>query len=211
MKGLILKDFYNLRKQAGTIFIILVMYIAVGLVNDNASIFIGLLMMIAAMLPLTALAYDERSGWDRLALTMPVTRRDVIAAKYGLTIIVIGCASLISLLPLAVLDTPEERKIVLVTVAMILAFCLFYTSLLLPIALKVGVEKARYGIFLVVLLPIIIVVVYSQINPQGLGGSVGKITEESLTMGVPVALAVAIVCLLISYIISVKIYEQKEF
>ena len=43
-------------------------------------------VMYAAMLPMTALAYDERSKWDTLAAMMPYSTGALVLSKYLLGI-----------------------------------------------------------------------------------------------------------------------------
>ena len=82
MLGLIRKDFYNTRRQIILYGVMAVLYLFFAAVQKNSSIFIGIVMMASAMLPVTALAYDERAGWDRYAAAMPLKRRDFVLEKY---------------------------------------------------------------------------------------------------------------------------------
>ena len=44
----------------------------------------------------TAFSLDESSHWDRYALTMPIGRKDLVAAKYVMVLITIGAAFILS-------------------------------------------------------------------------------------------------------------------
>lgn len=66
MKGLFIKDLYTLAKQM-KIFLLMIVVFAVV---PNGSM-AGFAIVYSAMLPMTSLAYDERSHWDELAATMP--------------------------------------------------------------------------------------------------------------------------------------------
>ena len=39
-------------------------------------------MLYAAMMPISALAYDENCKWDQLAAMMPYSVRDIVLSKY---------------------------------------------------------------------------------------------------------------------------------
>ncbi|MEG2037837.1 MAG: ABC-2 transporter permease, partial [Ruthenibacterium sp.] len=60
MKGLLLKDFYVLWKQARVLLLLMLAFT----VLPGMSAFV---ILYAAMLPYTALAYDEQAKWDTLA------------------------------------------------------------------------------------------------------------------------------------------------
>ncbi|MDD2217432.1 MAG: ABC-2 transporter permease [Eubacteriales bacterium] len=207
MIGLIIKDFLNLKKQAQIISIIVVIYMMISFLGENVSMLVGMIMLLSAMLPLTALAYDERSGWDKFALTMPVSRREVVASKYTFAIIVIGVASVISFISMMAFDSLDISTELIVS-AFILSFCILYISLLLPVAFKLGAEKARYAMFIVAFTPVIVVSAYAKINPEGLGTN---FTELNFAMIALISLTVAVVCFVISYMVSIKIYKAKEF
>ena len=207
MIGLIIKDFLNLKKQAQIISIIVVIYMMISFLGENVSMLVGMIMLLSAMLPLTALAYDERSGWDKFALTMPVSRREVVASKYTFAIIVIGVAYVISFISMMAFDSLDISTELIVS-AFILSFCILYISLLLPVAFKLGAEKARYAMFIVAFTPVIVVSAYAKINPEGLGTN---LTELNFAMIALISLTVAVVCFVISYMVSIKIYKAKEF
>ncbi len=87
MKGLILKDLLNLRKQARIILLFVGFYFVLGMINQSGDSFGGVVALLFAMLAVTAMAYDERAGWDKYALTMPVSRRDLVVSKYLLGVL----------------------------------------------------------------------------------------------------------------------------
>ena len=94
MTGLILKDLLNLKKQGKVYLILIIFYFAIGLVNENSSMFASMMTMVAVLIPITAMAYDERCKWDRYALTMPVSRKDMVMSKYLLGLIFMTAALL---------------------------------------------------------------------------------------------------------------------
>ena len=91
MKALILKDLYVLWKQM-RVFIVILLVISIS--NGTfGSVFIVLWV---AMLPYTAMAYDERSKWDQLAAMMPYSTRDLVLSKYVLGWLFTGAAGILA-------------------------------------------------------------------------------------------------------------------
>ena len=92
MKGLVWKDIYTLLKQAKFILLLMVLFACLpGYSMSAFAIFYG------AMLPITALAYDERSKWDELAAMMPYSVKEIVGSKYVLGLLLVGGISALSI------------------------------------------------------------------------------------------------------------------
>ena len=149
MKALIQKDVYVLWKQM-KIFILVMMFIMVG--NGNfGSIFI---VIWCAMLPYTALAYDERCKWDQMAAMMPYTPRDLVLSKYVLGWLCSGAAGVFAL---AVQTVVRMLRLPLETggpMTVLLALCasVCVLAITLPLMFRFGVERGRMTMFLVIFL-----------------------------------------------------------
>ena len=104
MKALLLKDWYVLRKQAWAYLIIVLVWGAIPSEVLNL-----LAVVYGAMIPYTAMAYDERSKWDQMAAMMPYSIRDIVLSKYLLGWVCSVAAGLCSMalqFVLTVLDVP---------------------------------------------------------------------------------------------------------
>ena len=84
MTGLMLKDMYSLRtyflKQLA-LMTVLYLAISVGLMK-NFSFLSPMLTMSVVMMLISSFSVDEASRWDSYALTLPVTPRAIVGAKY---------------------------------------------------------------------------------------------------------------------------------
>ena len=76
MKALLLKDTYVIWKQMKIFLIIILVFSAIPSGFNSA-----FAVIYAAMMPYTAMAYDERSKWDQMAAMMPYSARDVVLGK----------------------------------------------------------------------------------------------------------------------------------
>ena len=103
MKGLLLKDFYTIWK-AGRIFIILYIFIAAvsGMNLQNGWSYMGFWMVMMDAQTLSTFSYDHSCNWNRFALTMPVTRKDVVQSKFLLQLLIVF-GSMLAYLVLAAL------------------------------------------------------------------------------------------------------------
>lgn len=205
MRGLILKDLYNLKKHSTIYIILLIFYLIIGISNENFSMFSSMMAIIAAILPITAMAYDEKSKWDRYALTMPVSRPDIVASKYILGLIFLLLAFLISMLFNIIIFKIDFIESLLAN-SVSLSVGIVIISFIFPIMFKYGVEKGRLLMMLVLFAPTGIIVLLSKIglNPE----VINKEIIEKLLYLFPI---LAIVLLILSYLVSLSIYRKKEF
>ena len=69
MKGLLLKDIYNLRKVGKQYILILAFFTVYCFFLKNPSFFPMMTVMSFSMLILTSMGYDEAAGFDKYAAT----------------------------------------------------------------------------------------------------------------------------------------------
>lgn len=110
MKGLILKDIYNLKKQYKVLLLLFVFYTGFSLFTGDAGFLTGVLSLMMVMLTITTLAYDERSKWEKYALTMPVSRTDLVLSKYLLGFLLSVATFILNLIFLLVVQTNQKTE-----------------------------------------------------------------------------------------------------
>ncbi len=201
MKGLLIKDCKTLLKQMKVILAIMVVFACVpGTYTGPFALFY------AAMLPITALAYDERAKWDELAAMMPYTAKAIVGSKYvlGLTL-VLPVLALSILSRLIVHSTPILSKD---SVALLITACLslILMAIDLPFMFHFGVEKGR---LIYILLTCAFVV--AGVNYAGkLADAINGIETAMVTTVPLLLLAAAVLALSISYLISVRVYQARR-
>jgi hypothetical protein len=204
MKGLLLKDYYTLSKQLKLYLVFILVLSAIPEMNLSA-----IASIYAAMLPITAIAFDERSKWDQLAVMMPYSKRNLVMSKYVIGYIgVVVCYLLslgIQLVISAVTKQPftAETALVIVITACV---ALILLAINLPIMFWLGVERGR-----IVFMVLIAVTVF--VGMMSAESATNMLSTSSLTAGMLLgisALAAAIVNL-VSILISFRFYEKKKF
>ena len=153
MTGLIIKDLLNLKKQGKIYLLLVVFYFAMGLVNENTSMFTSMMTMVAVLIPLTAMAYDERSKWDRYALTMPISRKNMVMSRYLLGLIFLIVAFVLSMLVNMVISNMKTAENTLVVLGGF-STGLMLMSVIFPLLFKFGVEKGRIFMMIVIFIPV---------------------------------------------------------
>ncbi|NBK91016.1 ABC-2 transporter permease [bacterium 1XD21-13] len=214
MKGLLLKDIYNMRKVGKQYLLILLFFTCYCFFLKNPSFFPMMTVMSFSMLVLTTMGYDEAAGFDKYALTLPLNREDLVRAKYLLLVMLLVFSFVLGMLGSTLIglfmqgDTEPilDQMLSVATVAVI--FLLVYATIL-PLVFKLGVEKARMmmmvcyiavfaGIFIVFKLAV------------GLGAS-GEQMEEKMMILVPAVVILTVLYLIGSYFVSIRIIRKREW
>jgi len=202
MKGLLFKDILNLRQQGKVYLVIISIWLVIGIMNQDATFFAGVMMIFSLLVPVSAIAYDERAKWDKFALTMPLSKLDLIASKYLLSLL---CAGLSGILAIIVgLAISGDTKEVLMSVSALMSLGVIFTSFILPIIFKFGVEKGRLVVMVLFLAPSVLVMLISKLNLR-------LPNEEAISRMFYFLPLIAIAILLFSIYLSVLIYSKKEF
>ncbi len=207
MTGLLVKDCLTLVKQMKIFLVIIIVFSIVPGYNMSA-----FAIVYSALLPMTALAYDERSKWDMLASMMPYRPRDMVLSKYLLGIGAVLAAVILSCVAQIVINavrhTAAEPGFIAGSAVM---FCagLITLSLLLPFMFRFGVEKGRIALFVIVGLAAVAAVFLSGRSEDAASFYASESISLSAVAGVIGAAAAVI--LIVSVLISVRIYSRKEF
>ena len=208
MTGLIYKDFLALRGHLTTYLVFFLVYGGLCLAGVfPSSVLCAMVVLISLITPMSTVAADDMSRWNRFAVATPACRRGVVAGKYLFTLLIVLLSMAVVAVLLAVLSlagAPLEEATLLCGGA-----ALLMNGVLLPLLLKYGAEKARMvsmALFLVVF-----------------GGCtlLALAAQRGLTLPAPPAwLAAALPGLLailavggfaLSYCIAQAVYAKKEF
>lgn len=139
IKGLLLKDVYELWAQSKVLLILIAVYLLVPALTGGNAMLGSVALLLLAMLPASALGYDERCKWERYARAMPVRRRDLILSKFLLGVIAVACGAAVQ--ALAAFFTGHTELLAMLPVTALTA--LVYLAVSLPLLFKFGLEKGR--------------------------------------------------------------------
>ena len=201
MKALIIKDTYVIWRQMKYFLILILIFSALPSGFNNA-----FAVIYTSMLPYTALAYDERSKWDQLAAMMPYSTRDAVLSKYVFGWLCIGGAAVLSGLLQMALSLVVDRVFLpgVMVLSVLGALCILAISL--PLMFRMGVEKGRLAMFLVIFLVC------------GAAGAIAHIAEsvgsgtvfafQGPVLGV--TLLAALVLTAVSVPLSMRFYDKRQ-
>lgn len=230
MKGLIIKDFFVLKKQLLPFGAFILVYFFIALISDNSSFFTGMIMVLSAMLPISTFSYDEKSGWNKYALTMPVSKSQLVKSKYLFSGILISTATVLAFLNSLLIratgnDTDTAFSENLLSLLIVMFIGTLMLSLTLPAIIKFGPEKGRFiilGICIFVAMMVSITFTGVTITSDLVGSEFKADISPAFTFSAPsqdttffafsfLLIAVCVVMFMLSMKISINICEKKEF
>ena len=204
MIGLILKDLFTLTRQA----LMYIVFIAVFALMPGYNM-ASFAVIMACMMPMTALAYDERSHWDRLAASMPYTTAQLVLSKYLMGLILMLCSVALGIiaLPLQRLVNPDVSLPELLSVSLgALGAGMLIQGVLLPVMFRFGTEKAR--LFMLVLMG----AVFAGIAALGQAQDALRSFMEGMNGGAVAAVlaGLAVTVYLVSMPLSIRAYRRRN-
>ena len=169
MKGLLKKDWYMARKYCRSYILIVLVYGVLGSLPQG-SFLRALPGVMAAMIPVTILAYDERSHWEEYSKTLPCTAKEMVGSKYLLGISFQLVALLISTLSYVIYAKTNNcfsGPDFIGNMGSILVLSALAGSLCLPVMFRWGVEKGRIAYYAVIVLAMVISSVITALQENG--------------------------------------------
>lgn len=212
MNGLLYKDLLNLNSTVKYLVFMALIFCVVFIPMGNELLVYIILVMFGTMVPTTAFSLDAAARWDKYVISLPFSRREIVRSRYLLMLLGIFAAGIVSLVigtVMTILMLGAGLFFSLLdplSLMMIFVVCgLLLGSVALP--LKFGVEKMCY-IIMVIALTLVVLILGMMFLMD-----LSWVTTMSVMM--PVLLGVlwviAAVVVGVSYGISVRIYEKKEF
>ena len=201
MKALLLKDWYVLRKQAWAYLIIVLVWGAIPSEVLNL-----LAVVYGAMIPYTAMAYDQQSRWNTFARMLPYREKDIVLSRYvlGWLCTAVGGAAVLVFQNVLSLFSPRFGCSPWTVLA---ASCvgLLLLDINVPLMLRYGTEKARWVSKLVIIL--------ACASTGALGALVNDAKTAAaavLSLALPGLLALTVIATAVSILLSLKLYRENR-
>lgn len=210
MLGLIKKDFLIIKANLKSMVITFIVYLMLAFQGTFDVTFI--IPIIGIMLFISTFSYDDFNNWNSYAVTLPDGRRNVVRAKYIASIIltvVLGIIALAIGIGISYIKTNAINLNEIISSLMGTALSsITIISLLYPIVFKFGATNGKIILFAVVFgIGGIVALVSNFIDMTSVINMIKGLDNYSL-IAIPI---ISVILLGISYLISKKIYQNKEF
>lgn len=206
MLGLIKKDLLLMKTNAKSLLVIFIIYLLMA-INGNFDIVVMLPLFMMVLL-ISTFGYDEYNNWDAYVNALPVGRKNIILSKYLTSAILLVCSSIISCIIAYVLTFFYEKSDISHSLSYIggcLCGMLITISLMYPLIFKYGSQKGRIAGFVLIAGSGFVLGLLSKIKVFS------TVVNSFETYFLIAFVVLAILMLIGSYIISVKIYSKREF
>lgn len=141
MVGLVIKDCYTVFQKTK-----LFMVFALVMAAIPSDFMFGYSVFYAAMLPITALSFDEQAKWDRYADMLPYTTSAIIGSKYVIGYLSVGVIALFTLAVKSILALSGRGEVgaeTFIAMGFVVCFAWIIQALNLMFIFWLGTEKGR--------------------------------------------------------------------
>lgn len=208
MIGLLKKDVLTQKKTLLILLILLAFYIILFW-NQFFSLYL-FFALLNLLVIISAFALDEQAKWDSFAISLPVSRGDIVAARYLLG----GGTALLSGVVFGVLNgiSVNDWPNAVFQGTLLLSAILLIEAIALPLIFQFGATKSRYALIALMLIPSLLIVILSQS---------GVLTDDAVNNAMTnistllqsynwLILPVCVVLFFLSGLLSKAIYSRKD-
>jgi len=207
MKGLLLKDFYVTLKTARMDLFIIVLFLFLSVVNSETLFYLSYPCLIAGMLPVKLLSYDERNRWFSYSGTLPYSPAQIVSAKYVIGLVAqLAVASLCVGMRVVIGLMHGDLNIMNILLTMGLAILINNTMsvVCLPFMYRFGVEKGRPVYYVVLIAVAVALVLIHKFSDFNLSAQVAPGFAAAIFMGI------ALLIYGLSWWLSIVFYKKRE-
>ncbi len=207
MRGLILKDLYNLRKDGKMVLLLITFFIMIIFIMGNTDLFLSTIMLMLSATSITSIACDNQCKWDTYVNTLPVSRREVVMSKYTLSFFLAVAGGFLALFVRwikGLLNNISDFSQTLIFAYSLFVAAVILISIMLPLVYKLGVERSRVIVIAVTGIPASAVFMLAHT------GALVAPDEQTIRLALLLSPVMIIVCSAVSFKISHGIYRRKE-
>jgi len=207
VKGLLLKDWYMMKKYCRSFLLIAAVFLAISFAGDENMFFVFYPCLLCGVLPVNLLGYDERSRWMQYSGTLPYTRAQIVSAKYLVALLaqvaVLLATGLVQGIKM-VMNGSFSLEGFLTLMLLMITVATVASSISMPFMFKLGVEKGRSAYYVMVG----VVCGASVIAPRIFKGQLRFNARPNVLLAVLAAAGVGVYAL--SWYLSVVFYRKRE-
>lgn len=207
MKGLLLKDWYMMKKYCKSYLLIVLIFIAASLWSDENIFFVFYPCLLCGMIPVNLLGYDERSRWTQYCGALPYTKSQIVSSKYliGLLseLVIITVTGIAQIIRMNMNGGFSSHDFGVLMMLMFIS-AVISPAVCLPFIFKFGAEKGRMAYYIMV--GFICAVVFIMVG----------VSKESLQIEIQPNLFLILSCVIgiiiyaLSWCLSIVFYKKRE-
>ena len=207
MKGLLLKDWYMMKKYCRYYLFVSIGFIILSMMSSGNMFFVFYPCLLCGMIPVNLLGYDERSRWTEYVGALPYTKSQIVSVKYLIGLLIQIAMLIVICIAQGVkmgIEGTFVLKELLLLVMLLLIMASVASSLTLPFVFKYGVEKGRGAYYVMIGVVCAGSIIATTVFKEGLQN------EIQLNAGLPIACLAGIGIYVLSWYLSVVFYKKRE-
>ncbi len=216
MLGLFEKDLRLTLARKQSLLTFLVVALIMGITMEG-TFTVGYLTMLAAIVAVGTISYDEFDNGFAFLMTLPVDRKTYVQEKYLFSLILAAVAWCFGVVLYCIQSVIRHNGLVLTEeLPMLLALIpVLYlsTSIIIPLQLRYGSEKSRTVLFIIFgIIAVLVFGIGKMFGGSNIPAELAKMLEGMPPFAVVVVLTVVSVLIAgVSCLLSIRIMEKKEF
>ena len=107
MLGLVKKDLLMIKGNIRQVILFLVVFLILAFQENNIIVIVP--VFVSMMVFITTFSYDEYNKWDAYAISLPVSRKNIVKAKYVASIILWAIALLVTVVITGIMGLFEQN------------------------------------------------------------------------------------------------------
>ena len=148
MKGLLLKDWYQVRTSMKTMYLTVAFVLVIWVFStSNAYVFpVSYAAIFLGILPVNLLTYDQSVGWVEYGRTLPVSKKTLVAEKYLVGLLCTAVSAALNGIFCGIrfwMGKPLPAMPIGLLLGAGAASILLINGIMLPLYYRFGAEKAR--------------------------------------------------------------------
>lgn len=218
MKALLIKDLKLMKNLKNFFVVMAIMIVAFSVFYTDSSFVLTYMVVFVATMSVSSISYDTCENGEAFLFTLPVSRKGYVREKYVLSLLLLGTAMIVFTAfscVLGVVKGSEPGNDFWGTVVVTFFVAVFFVAYMMPIQLKFGNEQRNIVVILTVGVAMLVAILASeafQIGAfNGVMESLGDLVREHKGETLVASACALAIFMAVSYKISVRIMEKKEF
>ncbi len=210
MTGLLKKDFRLLAMYGKILLLMMAIFLLTAVFMETVTLAAGVILIMGLKMTVNTISYDDMSHFSEYSVTLPVSRTAQVVEKYLFSCCILGIgAGIVAVLNLVFrMMFPESTDMVenVASTLLCMALGMVLISLMIPLVYKFGAEKARVLIILIGMSPALLIFLLAGDTSWEV-----SISERIIFLLFSCSPLIGLVFMIVSCLISIRIYQNKEF
>ena len=209
MAGLVEKDFRLIWCNKQALIFLLMIGVVIGLQNE--AVILGGLPFAISILLINTVTYDELDKGYGFLMTLPIDAETYVREKYFFCLTGGTVSWLVAAGLYMILEMKQQMPVDMASQIPVVLVFLPVTALLIPLQLVSGVEKSRVVISGACGVMGASVIAFAELVKTNVLSAFSFLNQMNGWILAGIAVVVTVLLILLSYAISVRIMEKKEF